>query len=133
MSTLSPIYLAVKRIIFLLLVTFSSYSTAEWVEYSIRPNGDILFYDDARLEKNGNQISVWSRILYKTSLMGAFSYQNLLRIDCLEKSVTNLQRTFYSDKNWTTPAMATNTKPKRKKYIKANSATQQLADRVCKG
>jgi len=106
---------------------------AEWVEYSIRPNGDVFYYDDARVKKNGNQISVWSRILYKTSLMGAFSYQSLLKIDCLEKFETNLQHTFYSDKHWTTLAMATNTKPKRKKPIKKNSATQQLADIVCKG
>ena len=120
-----------KKFMFLALLTFSCHSIAEWVEYSTRPNGDIFYFDDARVEKNGNQISVWNRVLYKTSLMGAFSYQSLLKIDCTEKSETTLQSTFYSDKTWTTPAMATNTKPKRKKSIKANSATQELADIVC--
>ena len=117
---------------FLALLTFSCHSIAEWVEYSTRPNGDIFYFDDARVEKNGNQISVWNRILYKTSLMGAFSYQSLLKIDCSEKSEITVQHTFYSDKHWTTPAMATNTKPKRKNHIKKNSATQQLADIVCR-
>lgn len=122
-----------KQLMLIFLLTFSSHSMADWVEYSKRSNGNIFYFDDARVEKHGDQINVWSRILYKTSLMGAFSYQSLLKIDCSEKSEITLQHTFYSDKHWATPAMATNTKPKRKKSIKAKSATQQLADLVCNG
>lgn len=133
MNILSPIYLVIGHTIFLFLITFSSHSIADWVEYSKRPNGNIHYFDDARVEKHGDQINVWSRVLYKTSLMGAFSYQSLLKIDCSDNFETTLQHTFYSDKHWTTPAMATNTRPKRKKSIKANSATQQLADLVCEG
>ena len=116
----------------LVLLTFSSNSMAEWVEYSTRQNGDIYFFDNARVEKNDNQISVWTRILYKTSVMGASSYQSFMKIDCSEKSEITSQTTFYSDTDWTTAAMATNPKEKPKKLIKADSATEQLAAILCK-
>ena len=105
---------------------------AEWVKYSTRANGDVFFFDDARVQNNGNLVNVWNRIRYKSSVMGASSYQSLMKIDCAEYSETTLQRTFYSDKNWTTPAMATDTKQKPKLSINANSATQRLADILCK-
>lgn len=104
---------------------------AEWVKYSTGANGDVFFYDDARVQKSGDLVNVWNRIRYKTSVMGASSYQSLLEIDCPENSETILQRTFYSDKNWTTPAMATDTRKKPGVSIKANSATQRLADILC--
>ncbi len=121
-----------KKIALIFLLTFSSNSMAEWVEYSARANGDVFFFDNARVQKNGSQISVWNRTRYKTSVMGASSHQSLLKIDCSEHSETTLQSTFYSDKNWTTPAMATNTKAKPKKSISANSATEQLANILCR-
>ena len=105
---------------------------AAWVEFSIRSNGDIFYFDDARVEKNDKKISVWTRVLYKTSVMGASSYQSFLKIDCLEKSEITSQSTFFSNKDWTTPAMATNTKAKPEKNIKAYSATEQLAHILCK-
>lgn len=105
---------------------------AEWVEYSTRANGDVFYFDNGRVQKNGNQISVWNRVRYKTSVMGASSHQSFLRLDCSEHSETTLQSTFYSDKEWATPAMATNTKEKPKKNIKANSAMEELANILCK-
>ena len=104
---------------------------AEWVEYSTRANGDVYFFDKARVQKNGNLVNVWNRIRYKTSVMAASSYQSLIKIDCSEYSETTLQSTFYTDKNWTTPAMATNTREKPKVFIKANSASERLADNLC--
>jgi len=114
------------------LLTFSCNSMAEWVEYSTRANGDVFFFDNARVQKSGNHISVWNRVRYKSSLMGASSYQSFLKIDCSENSETTLQSTFYSDKDWTIPAMATNTKEKPKVYINANSATERLFNILCK-
>ena len=105
---------------------------AEWVVYSKRTNGDVYFYDDARVQRNGNFVSVWNRIRYRTSVMAASSYQSLIEIDCSEYSETTLQRTFYTDKNWNTPAMATDTNKKPKVAINANSATERLADILCK-
>ncbi|WP_297766621.1 surface-adhesin E family protein [uncultured Muriicola sp.] len=104
---------------------------AEWVEYSTRANGDVFFFDNARVQKDGNLVNVWNRIRYKSSVMGASSYQSLMEIDCSEYSETTLQRTFYSDKNWTNPAMATDTNKKPKVSINANSATQRLANILC--
>lgn len=120
-----------KKLLLILLLTFSCQSMAAWVEYSTRANGDVYFFDDARVQKDGNLVKVWSRIRYKSSLMGASSYQSLIKIDCSEYSETTLQSTFYSDKNWTTPAMATNTREKPKVAIDANSATQRLANMLC--
>jgi len=120
-----------KKLLLILLLTFSCNTMAEWVEYSTRANGDIFFFDNARVQKNGNLVKVWNRIRYKSSVMGASSHQSFMKIDCSEYSETTLQSTFYTDKNWTTPAMATNTKEKPKASINANSATERLADILC--
>ena len=121
-----------KLILFIFLLSFPSHAMAGWIEYSTQPNGDVFFFDDARVEKNGNHIRVWNRVRYKTSLMGAASYQSFLRIDCSQFSQITLQSTFFSDKDWAVPAMATNTKPKPQKPIVANSALARLANIVCK-
>lgn len=105
---------------------------ADWVEYSIMPNGDVFLYDNERLEKKGDQITVWTRVRYKTSVMAASSYQSLSLLDCSENSETVLQSTFYTDRNWIKPAMATNTNAKPEKLIKPNSAMWQLVIILCK-
>ena len=120
-----------KKLLLILLLTFSCNTLAEWVEYSTRANGDVYFFDDARVQKDGNLVKVWNRIRYKSSVMGASSYQSFMKIDCAEHSETTLQRTFYTDKNWTTPAMATDTKEKPKVSINTNSATERLANILC--
>jgi len=103
-----------KQLLSIFLLTFSCSLMAEWIEYSTKSNGDVFFYDNSRIEKNGNQISVWTRVRYKTSVMAASSYQSLLKLDCA------------------TPAMATNTNVKPKKMVEPNSATGQLIDILCK-
>jgi hypothetical protein len=105
---------------------------AAWVEYLTAPNGDVFFYDSARVQRQDGIVTAWSRIRYKTSVMAASSYQRLVRIDCSAYTATTLQSTFYIDKDWTTPAMATDTKEKPKKDIAANSATERLANILCK-
>jgi len=121
-----------RQLLLLFLLTFSSYSMADWIEYSQRPNGDVYFFDNARVESHDSQISVWTRVRYKTSLMGAFSYQSHLNIDCAENTESVLQSTFYSDADWNKKAMATNTNAKPKKNIKPNSATGLLVKILCK-
>ena len=120
-----------KRLLFILLFSFSCNSMAEWVEYLTKANGDIFFFDNTRLHKNGNIVNVWNRVRYKSSIMAASSYESFIQIDCSEYSKTTLQSTFYIDKNWTTPAMATDTKEKAKEAIDANSATEHLANILC--
>jgi hypothetical protein len=105
---------------------------AEWVEYSKRANGDVFFFDDARVKKIGKQIHVWNRVRYKSSLMGAFSYQGYVKIDCDEYSQTTMQYTFFSDKDWNEPAMVTNTREQPRKPINTNSAIESLAKILCK-
>jgi len=121
-----------KQVLSIFLLFLSSNVMAEWTEYSTRPNGDVFFYDNARVEKNGSLISVWTRVRYKRSVMAASSYQSLLRLDCSENSETVIQSTFYTDKDWNTPAMATNTNVKPAISIKENSATGQLVNILCK-
>jgi hypothetical protein len=120
-----------KILLLVTLLGFSGNAMAQWAEYATAANGDVFYFDDARVQKDGNLVSVWNRIQYKTSVMGASSYQSLMNIDCSEHSETTLQSTFYTDKNWTTPAMATNTKKKPKRSIKENSATRRLATILC--
>jgi hypothetical protein len=104
---------------------------AEWVEFSVRPNGDAHFYDNSRVEITDNQVTVWTRIRYKTSVMAASSYQSLLRLDCADKSETVVQSTFFTDKDWTKPAMATNTNEKPARSVAENSPTNQLMGILC--
>lgn len=120
-----------KYLIPIILLAYSCNSMAEWVEYSTRPNGDVYFFDDERVEKDGNQINVWTRIRYKTSVMAASSYQSFLKLDCSENSEAILQSTFYTDKDWKKPAMATNTNAKPKTMVKPDSATGLLMRVLC--
>ena len=120
-----------RKLALMLLLTFSFNAMAEWKEYSTRANGDVFYFDDARVQKDGSLVNVWSRVRYKSSVMGASSYQSLISIDCSEHSETTLQSTYYIDRDWTTPAMATDTQQKPKVYMDANSATQRLAEILC--
>ena len=120
-----------KQLLTILLLTVSFNATAEWVEYTTRSNGDVFFYDDAKVDKQGNEISVWSRVRYKTSVMAASSYQSLLKLDCVDRSEIILQDTFYTDKYWKKPAMATNTNAKPKTSIAENSASWSLINILC--
>ena len=121
-----------KKWLSISLMFFSSSVMAEWVEFSTRPNGDVFFFDSARVETDGTQISVWIRVRYKTSVMAASSYQSHVKLDCSGNSETILQSTFFTDKDWTRPAMATNTNAKPKTLVAENSATQQLINILCK-
>ena len=120
-----------RKLALMLLLTFSFNAMAEWKEYSTRANGDVFYFDDARVQKDGSLVNVWSRVRYKSSVMGASSYQSFISIDCSEYSETTLQSTYYIDRDWTTPAMATDTQQKPKVYMDANSATQRLAEILC--
>ncbi len=119
---------------FRLLITFLALSfnlQAEWTEYSTRENGDVYYFDNARMQKEGDQITVWNRVRYKTSVMAASSFQSLLVIDCANFSAAIRESTFYLDKDWLRPAMATDTSEKPWKKIDADSATAALANTVC--
>jgi len=94
-----------KKILLISLIIYSNNAVAEWVEYSTRPNGNVFYFDNARVLKTGNHLSVWNRVRYKTSLMGASSYQSFLNIDCSEA--------------------------KPKKNIETDSATKELTDILC--
>ena len=120
-----------RKLALMLLLTFSFNAMAEWKEYSTRANGDVFYFDDARVQKDGSLVNVWSRVRYKSSVMGASSYQSFISIDCSEYSETTLQSTYYIDRDWTTPAMATDTQQKPKVYMDANSATRRLAEILC--
>ncbi len=120
-----------KQLLPMCLLIFSCHAHAEWVEYSTQSNGDVFYYDSARIEKSDREISVWTRVRYKTSVMAASSYQSRLKLDCSENSETVLQSTFFTDKDWTKPAMATNMNAKPKATVKDNSATQHLINILC--
>ena len=121
-----------RQVLPIILLTVSSQAMAKWIEYATMPNGDVYFYDNARVEKFDHQFSIWTRVRYKTSVMAASSYQSYLQVDCSENSETVLQSTFYTDRDWKSPAMATNTNAKPEKSIVSNSATRQLANILCK-
>jgi len=122
----------VKKLLPIFLMLYCCDVLAGWIQYSTKHNGDVFFYDDTRVEISGSEILVWTRIKYKTSIMAASSYQSLLQLDCAKNTETILQSTFYTDKDWSVPAMSTNTNPKPEKKIPPNSASQQLVKVLCK-
>lgn len=122
----------VRAILAMLMLGFSCNVLAEWIEYSTSSNGDTYFFDTARVEKDGDEIRVWSRVRYKSPVMAASSYQSFLKLDCADNSEAVLQSTFFIDKNWSKPAMATNTHSKPEKQVEKNSATDKLIDILCK-
>ena len=104
----------------------------KWQKYSQELNGDLYFYDPSRVNRTGNLQKVWSRIRYKTSVMGASSYQSLLEIDCSEGTERIVQNTFFSDRHWKNPAMNTDMMAKPKRAIVKDSATARLSEILCK-
>ncbi|MEO9874344.1 MAG: surface-adhesin E family protein [Anderseniella sp.] len=103
----------------------------EWRKYSRELNGDVYFFDSSRVKRIKNLHRVWSRVRYKTSVMGASSYQSLLEIDCSERTERILQNTFFSDKHWKNPAMNTDTTEKPKRQIPKGSAMERLSGILC--
>jgi len=99
--------------------------------YSEELNGDVHFFDPSRMESVNKLHRVWNRVRYKTSVMGASSFQSLLEIDCSDKTEKVLQSTFYSDDVWKKPAMKTNKKAKPKRQIVKGSATGRLSEMLC--
>lgn len=99
--------------------------------YAETANGNLFFYDVSRVERIDALRRVWNGIRYKTSLMGAFSFESLLEIDCSSRTEKTLQSTFFSDKNWETAAMKTDTSVSAARQIEVGSEMEQLADIVC--
>ena len=114
------------------LIIFQGNALGEWDEYMREANGDAFFYNKGNIQQEDSLVKVWTRIRYKSSVMGAASYQSLIRIDCCDDSETTLQSTFYIDSNWTHPAMATDAKKKPKTYIDGNDALERLTRILCK-
>ena len=106
-------------------------SAAEWRTHSKEPNGDVHFFDPSRVKQTNNSFRVWNRIRYKTSVMGAASYQSLLEIDCTERTEKIVQNTFFSDKHWKEPAMSTDKAERPKRAIAKGSASERLSEIIC--
>ncbi len=103
----------------------------DWIKYAEEANGNLHFYDRSRVEQIDAVWRVWNGIRYKTSLMGAFSFNSLLEIDCSSRTEKTLQSTFFSDKNWEQAAMKTDTTVSANRQIEAGSTIERLADIVC--
>ena len=105
--------------------------SADWQQFAEEPNGDVYFYDPTRVEGSDTVRRVWIGIRYKTSVMGASSFRSLSEIDCSEMTGKILQSTFFSDRQWTRPAMKTDMNDKPKTKIAAGSARARLAEILC--
>ncbi|MEM7745780.1 MAG: surface-adhesin E family protein [Pseudomonadota bacterium] len=114
-----------------LIVGASVAQDTRWQIYSEEANGDVYFFDASQLNPKSRLHGVWTRTQYKTSVMGASSYQSFVELDCADRTVRTLQRTFFSDKHWEKPAMSTDMTAKPKRAIRKGSATERLYDILC--
>ena len=114
-----------------LFVTFSNNTHAKWIDYLKNSNGNIYYYDNERVKKKANFIKVWNRIKFKNSLMGASSYQSLIKINCTKYTKTILQKTFFTDNNWKNPAMITNIVKTSEIKISKSSHANILVKKLC--
>ena len=103
----------------------------QWRIYSEEPNGDVHFFDATRVSRTDDLRRAWSRVRYKTSVMGAASFQSLVEIDCAKETEQILQNTFFSDKDWKKPSMNTDTTEKPKRSIVKGSAMERLSELLC--
>ena len=99
--------------------------------YAEEANGDVRFYDASRVEEAGTGRRVWNGVRYKTSVMGAASFLSLVEIDCAARTEKMLQSTFFTDRDWEKPAMATDMAENPTRRIKAGSATERLTEVLC--
>lgn len=127
-TTLAPSCFLVAAFV---AVGVSSAGDDDWRVYSKQENGDVYLYDTSRVEEASGSYQVWSRVRYKTSVMGASSYQSLLELNCTERTERTLQRTFFSDRQWEKPAMKTDMQEKPKRPIANGSATERLFEILC--
>ena len=112
------------------LILFSSDAFSAWVGYKSDETGSVFFYDDERIRKHGDIVYIWERTRYERDLVGVWSSQALVRINCTEYSYIQLHLTLYSDKNWM--KFKSHTDEGMKVYPQLDSAALQLVDIVCK-
>lgn len=106
-------------------------SPSDWQPYHQRNNGDAFFYDRRSVVRQGDRIQVERRVRFRASLMGAYSYQELLEIDCKQLKERALRKAFFSDPQWRIPAMAPDTSQQPFLRIDETSPTRQLVDVFC--
>ncbi len=70
-------------------------SAAHWSVYFEKPNGDTYFFQEASSRADRGLMQVWRRIQFGASVMGAYSYQDLVEIDCSGGQEKILQVTFF--------------------------------------
>jgi hypothetical protein len=104
---------------------------SHWILYFEKPNGDRHFFHEKSLNTGPDVIQVWNRIQFNTSVMGAYSYQNYVEIDCVGGQERILEVTFFSDRNWSRPAMATDTQEKPPQRIQPSDPIASLFKILC--
>lgn len=112
-------------------IEMSAEPPSAWVTYTQKRNGDQNFYDEARISRAGDLRRVWTRSQFVASIMGAYSDQRLLELNCNERSERVIESTFFTDPNWMSPAMETNRVETPWQTIDPQSPVQSLFDRVC--
>lgn len=115
-----------------LFCTFPFSANADWIEYKTLENGDVYFYDPSQVVMDGNALRVLNRIRYRTSVMGAKSFESEIKLDCAGRTHALMSSTFFNDGNWQTPAMASNTREQPAKEIEDGSVADALATILCK-
>lgn len=113
------------------IVAKETEGASDWQSYNSQNTGNAFLYDRRSIVRQGDRIRVETRIRFGASLMGAYSYQQLLEIDCNHRTERALRRTFFSDSQWLSPAMAPQNDPQPAMSLDRNSPTSELADILC--
>ncbi len=114
-----------------LTLTFPTITMGEWVHYSTEDNGDLSFYNKLQTTNDGDVIFMPHRRKYKTSVMGSYSREIMLRFSCNKNIAYISKSTFFLDNSWKKPAMPMD-KTSSQTIISPKSKLYYLLRKFCK-
>ena len=120
-----------RTIIFFIFIITTTSISADWVKYHTTENGDEFFFDNEQLKTFNDTKTVWIRVRYRTSIMGAYSYHHQMQIHCSSRGYVILQSRFFNDRNWSSPATATDNQKRPRASLTPGSIEERLAVEVC--
>jgi hypothetical protein len=121
---------------FLYVIAFSSFSSfGAWVPLLKNTNDDTMYFDPARVKKNGDDLHVATYSNYKKSRLSkgfeSMSSMTLLSINCAKKTFMIHQILDYEDENLQGKNQTISFQYPKISPIPDNSSVSLIQDKIC--